>query len=44
MTCVICFGLFLNPVACSDCENMFCRECIDTFEKKNKVQNRCPTC
>ena len=36
--CPICTKIILEPVMCSECENHFCKQCID---KKNKCPNGC---
>ncbi len=37
--CKICFMISLKPVACKQCESVFCRECLNTWLKKH---NTCP--
>lgn len=42
--CKICQQLLLNPVACSSCHNVYCRDCILPFIiNANKCPNNCQT-
>jgi len=40
MVCSICYKIFLDPIACSKCENHFCKICISSWKVKNKT--KCP--
>ena len=31
--CQMCFNIVENPVRCGECENIFCRDCIDNWKK-----------
>ena len=42
--CPICKGLIIEPVICLNCQNIFCKKCIEVLQKKgsscpNKCQN-----
>lgn len=37
--CPICFGIYIEPMMCKGCLNVYCKECIDNWTKKDK---RCP--
>ena len=39
--CSICSGIIINPVQCLECDNCFCKLCIDDW-KKSKGENSCP--
>jgi hypothetical protein len=39
--CVICLNLVLNPVFCEESECVFCKMCIESWNKKEK---NCPNC
>jgi WD40 repeat protein len=42
LVCMICLEIVLNPVMCSKCENLFCKDCIDRLlQKSNKCPNLC---
>lgn len=42
LTCSICIHIVLEPVMCSECENLFCKTCINDLRKSsNKCPNRC---
>jgi len=36
LLCPICNGLYIDPVSCTLCENVYCRKCIQTFIDNNK--------
>jgi len=38
LTCIICGGILVDPILCSECENPFCSDCINEWIKKN---NQC---
>ncbi|XP_070376969.1 E3 ubiquitin-protein ligase RING1-like [Dermacentor albipictus] len=42
LTCPICFGLFRNAVATTECLHRFCEECITTALRR--CNKECPTC
>ena len=42
VTCIICNEIYLNPVICANCENMFCEACIINYSLKNN--NKCFRC
>lgn len=35
LTCPICLGLLNDPIMCEECQNTFCRNCLNNWEKKN---------
>ena len=35
ITCLICSGLVIDPIKCSNCENSFCKLCIEQWKKVN---------
>ena len=37
--CGICKGILYEPYQCQQCENGFCKKCLDTWEKESKT---CP--
>jgi len=39
--CPLCGGIILNPFICEKCENCFCKNCINKFDKENG-RNKCP--
>ena len=39
VTCPICAKLIINPLMCMNCQNVYCKKCIDDWSKKDK---RCP--
>ena len=40
--CPICLKIFINPFMCMKCQNVYCKNCIDKWEKQdNKCPNRC---
>ena len=40
--CKICFMISIKPVACKQCESVFCRDCLMMWkEKKNTCPLRC---
>ena len=39
ITCPICCGIINEPFQCEECENCFCKDCIDNWSKKSKT---CP--
>ena len=42
VTCPICSKLIINPLMCMNCQNVYCKKCIDDWSKKNnKCPNRC---
>jgi len=41
-TCSLCENIFFNPVMCKNCENHFCKLCINKWISKNP--NVCPLC
>ena len=42
VSCTICSKIIINPVMCMNCQNVYCKKCIDEWSKKdNKCPNRC---
>ena len=42
ITCQICLKILINPFMCMNCQNVYCKNCIEQWEKKNnKCPNRC---
>ena len=42
VTCPICSNILINPLMCMNCQNVYCKKCIDGWSKKdNKCPNRC---
>ena len=40
--CQICQCIMLEPVMCMNCQNYYCKKCIDDWQKKSKkCPNRC---
>ena len=40
--CSICSKIFIEPQMCMNCQNVYCRECIEEWSKrKNQCPNRC---
>jgi hypothetical protein len=40
--CQICKCIMLEPVICVDCQNYYCKKCIEDWKKKSdKCPNRC---
>ena len=42
VTCPLCLSIFIDPVMCMKCQNVYCRKCADDWSKKDsKCPNRC---
>ena len=42
ISCPICSNILINPLMCMNCQNVYCKKCIDEWSKKdNKCPNRC---
>lgn len=40
--CPLCLGILINPVMCMNCQNVYCKKCVDSWSKKDdKCPNRC---
>jgi len=39
VTCSICSKIIINPFMCMNCQNVYCKKCLDDWSKKDK---RCP--
>ena len=40
--CPICLKILINPFMCMNCQNVYCKNCIDKWkERNNKCPNRC---
>ena len=40
--CSLCLNILINPVMCLNCQNAFCKKCIDNWSKNSeKCPNRC---
>ena len=40
ITCQICFKLMIEPVICLECQNTFCKKCIEVWKEK---KGSCPS-
>ena len=38
--CPLCLNIFVDPVMCINCQNIYCKKCIEDWIKKNK---QCPS-
>ena len=42
LTCSICSEIFIEPIICKNCQNVYCRECIESWlQKSTTCPNRC---
>lgn len=42
VSCPLCFSILINPIMCMNCQNVFCKSCINEWSKKDdKCPNRC---
>ena len=42
LNCPICSNILINPYMCMNCQNVYCRKCIEEWSKRNnKCPNRC---
>ena len=42
LTCSICSDIFIEPIMCKNCQNSYCRECIESWlQKSTTCPNRC---
>ena len=42
LNCPICSNILIDPYMCMNCQNFYCKKCIDEWSKKdNKCPNRC---
>ncbi len=42
LTCSICTEIIIEPTMCMNCQNVYCKKCIDDWSKKSaKCPNRC---
>ena len=42
ITCPLCINIFINPLICLKCQNVYCKKCIDDWNTRdNKCPNRC---
>jgi hypothetical protein len=39
ITCPICFDIFIEPMKCEKCNNIFCKKCLERWSREDK---RCP--
>lgn len=40
--CPLCLNIFIKPVMCLKCQNVYCQKCVDDWSKKDeKCPNRC---
>ena len=37
--CPICLKILINPMMCMNCQNVYCKNCIEKWKEKN---NECP--
>jgi hypothetical protein len=40
-TCLFCLYIVKQPISCNNCDNLFCKKCIDEHLKRSK---ECPQC
>lgn len=43
-TCMLCYGIVLNPIKCAKCEKLFCGRCVPEKRKqpgKFRCYNKC---
>ena len=41
LKCYLCNDYFDEPKHCNICHNIYCKKCLDSWNKKNK-ENKCP--
>ena len=42
INCPICRDILIEPQMCMNCQNVYCRKCIEEWSKRNnKCPNRC---
>ena len=42
ITCPLCLNILINPVMCLNCQNTYCKKCIDNLSQKSQnCPNRC---
>ena len=41
ITCSLCGKLMIYPVQCSNCQNIYCKNCIENWKQKG---GKCPMC
>ena len=42
VTCPLCKNIYIKPMICMKCQNIFCKRCIDEWSKNNeKCANNC---
>lgn len=42
ITCIICLNIIIEPMICMNCQNIYCKKCIQNWSKiNNKCPNRC---
>ena len=44
VVCPICSNILIEPQMCTNCQNVYCRKCLNEWTKKsNQCPNRCDT-
>ena len=42
LTCSICSEIFIEPTMCMNCQNVYCKKCIESWlQKSSTCPNRC---
>ena len=42
VACPLCLCILIDPVMCMNCQNVYCKKCVDDWAKKDKkCPNRC---
>ena len=42
LTCSLCLGFLIKPLQCISCQNNFCNDCLQTWDKKKDGNPKCP--
>lgn len=42
LKCLICIDTILDPIECSDCEKIFCKDCMEEYIRK--YEYKCVAC
>ena len=41
LTCPLCNKIYNEPLMCSNCQNVYCEECLKNYPKSNACPNNC---